>query len=98
VNDVEALVLAFRADSQALALDTSSGYDEATEDADELDALRELGYDELATALAEERWAVCAMIEIIDASGLGFGGIDGPLVTLLQAREIIDTEVSRSTG
>ena len=98
MNDFEALVLAYRADSQALALDASRGYDEETDEADELIELRELGYEELAAALTQERWAVCAMIEIIDASGLGFGGIDGPLSTLIQARENIETEVSRAAG
>jgi hypothetical protein len=97
MNDVEALVLAYRADSQALALDASCGCDEATDEADELAALRELGYEELAAALAEERWAVCAMLEIIDASGLDFGGIDGPLATLTQARQTIEHEVRRTS-
>jgi hypothetical protein len=98
MNDVEALVLAYRADSQALALDASRGFDEETDEADELIELRELGYEELAAALTQERWTVCAMIEIIDASGLEFGGIDGPLSTLIQARENIETEVSRAAG
>ena len=98
MNDVEALVLAYRADSQALAPDASNGYDEASGEADELDALRELGYDELASALMDERWAVACMYAIIATSGLDFGGIDGPLATLFQAREIIEAEVSRSTS
>jgi hypothetical protein len=89
---IEALVFAYRADSQALALDASREYDEATDEADELGELRELDYDELATALTEERWAVCAMLEIIEASGLDFGGIDGQPRCTLPSGKLAATE------
>ena len=85
MNDVEALALAYRADSQPLALDASRGYDEETDEADELIELQELGYEEPAAALTQERWAGCVRPRLRRDRRA--------LCTLIQARETIETEV-----